>query len=295
MKATHGLVPSYGMSYVDHTIDHIGPMTKTVEENAAVLEVIAGPDWRDPQWVRHPPEAGEYVAAKNEGVQGLRIGVVRESLEPAGTIHEVLVAFTSAVTKLEKLGAEIVYVDMPMWPFAMTVLMGCIIPSHYGMWITYGQGFGHLGRVDPNTVAVNAAHQRLCADDLPPMLKSNLLAAEHLRSAYLGVPYAKAQNLRIELRRQISESFKELDLLITPTTPDVAFELLNRKGSIDDRLAANGISAVRNTSPLNLSGHPALTIPAGFGPNSLPVGLQIIGPHFAEALVYRAGFALEGA
>ena len=79
MKATHGLVPSYGMTYMDHTIDHIGPMTRTVTDNARMLEVIAGTDWRDPQWVRATPSPSEYLRAAKAGISGLRIGVVPEA------------------------------------------------------------------------------------------------------------------------------------------------------------------------------------------------------------------------
>ena len=84
MKATHGLVPSYGLTYMDHTIDHIGPITKTVADNARMLEVIAGADWRDPQWVRAAPVAGSYLAADGLGVSSLRVGIVRESLGAVG-------------------------------------------------------------------------------------------------------------------------------------------------------------------------------------------------------------------
>lgn len=295
MKATHGLVPSYGMSYMDHTLDHIGPMTKTVSENAAVLEVLAGPDWRDPQWVRNPPQAGEYVARAGMGVDGLRIGVVRESLGPSGVTPEVATNFEAAMAVFEKLGAEVVDVDVPLWPLATPILMGSIALSQYGMWMTNGQAFGHLGRVDANTVAVNAAHSQLGADDLPPMLKNMLLTVEHLRAAYLGVHFAKAQNLRIEMRRQVSALFDHVDLLITPTTPNLPFQLLERKGTTEERLARAGLAAVLNTCPLDLTGHPAVTVPNGTGPEGLPTGLQVIGPHFGEAIVYQAAFAFEGA
>lgn len=293
MKATHGLVPSYGMSYMDHTIDHIGPLTRTVEENARVLEVIAGGDWRDPQWVRSDPVPGAYLAAAEEGIGGLRIGVIAESLEPSGTTPDVRAAFDRAVAELQGLGAEIVPVSFPMWSDAGPVLLGALGVAIYGMWLTHGAGFGHLGRVDPNTVATVAAHNRLGADDFPPMLKSSLLTSMHVRDAYLGVPFARAQNLRLEMRRALSAMFADVDLLITPTIPVVPFELLDRKGSLAERLSRPSMIAVTNTCALDLTGHPAMTVPCGRGENDLPVGLQIIGPHFEEALCYRAAFAYE--
>jgi amidase len=293
MKATHGLVPSYGMSYMDHTIDHIGPITRTVEENARVLEVISGGDWRDPQWVRNDPVPGAYLAAAEEGISGLRIGVVVESLEPSGTTPDVRTAFDDAVGELGRLGAQIIPVSFPMWTDAAPILLGALGVAVYGMWLTHGAGFGHLGRIDPNAVATVAAHNRLGADDFPPMLKSSLLCSMHVRDAYLGVPFAKAQNLRIEMRRALSACFADVDLLVTPTIPAVPFELLDRKGTLAERLGRTSMSAVANTCQLDLTGHPAITVPSGRGDRDLPVGLQIIGPHFGEALCYRAAFAYE--
>jgi amidase len=293
MKATHGLVPSHGLSYMDHTIDHIGPMTKSVDDNALVLEIIAGPDWRDPQWVRNVPEPGEYRATADLGIAGLRIGVISESLEPSGVDPDVAAAFAESVTTLEKLGAKVETISFPTWTQGALLLMGAIGMSQYAMWLTQGQGFGHFGRVDPGTVAINAAHARLGADDFPPMLKTGLLTAAHMRSAYLGTHYAKAHNLRLEFRKQLSELFNQFDLLITPTTPKLAFELLDRKGTLEERMSRVGYEGVANTAQLDLSGHPALSVPNGVGHDNLPTGLQIIGPHFGEATIYRAAYAFE--
>ena len=117
MKATHGLVPSYGLTYMDHTIDHIGPMTRTVEDNALMLEVMAGADWRDPQWVRAAPSPGEYLATADLGLSGLRVGVIRAALEPSGCTPDVLTAFEKALSILSGLGATIVDdVSIPFGP-----------------------------------------------------------------------------------------------------------------------------------------------------------------------------------
>lgn len=298
MKATHGLVPSYGLTYMDHTVDHIGPITNTVADNALMLEVIAGSDWRDPQWVRSAPTPGDYVSAAGAGVSGLRIGVIPEALQPSGATADVLAAFDKAVGVLSGLGATIVEdVSVPLWTDARYVGLSALGLGLYGMAITNGVGFGHLGRVDPVVTAAWAAQNLLQADDLPPMLKATLLTTDYVLERYQGVPFAKAHNLRLELRRQISSLFDEVDLLITPTTSRVAFELLDHRaepGEMEARMA-EGMGAVANTMQLDLSGHPALTVPCGTGDHDLPVGLQIIGPHFAEDRCYQAGFAVEAA
>jgi amidase len=298
MKATHGLVPSYGMTYMDHTLDHIGPITKTVADNARMLGVIAGHDWRDPQWVRTAPSSADYLAASGLGASGLRVGVIPESLEPSGCTPDVLSSFDKALSVLSGLGATIVeQVSVPLWVDARTIEMGALGLGLYGMAVSNGIGFGHMGRVDPIVTASWAAQAFGQADDLPPSLKSILVATDYLLEHYQGVPIAKAHNLRLTLRRQLMAALSEVDLLVTPTTAHVAFELLDRRAEPGE-MAARGresLGAVANTMQLDLTGHPALTVPCGTGEHDLPLGLQIIGPHFAEERCYQAGFALEAA
>jgi amidase len=295
MKATHGLVPSYGMTYMDHTIDHIGPMTTTVYDNALLLEVMAGGDWRDPQWVRADPTPGNYTVAAGRGIEGLRIGVVSESLEPTGCSPGTLNTFASAQKTLMSLGAEIIPVNVPLWTDCWSIEMGVL---NFGLWAmagSLGQGYGHMGRVDVNLLATSAAHFRQQAKDLPLMLRVILITVEHMREAYQGVHFGKAQNLRLELRRQVDAALADVDLLITPTTPSGPFELLDRRATDEEMAQRAALDSVLNTCPLDLSGHPALTVPSGSCEGDLPTGLQIIGPRFGEELVYQAGFAFEGA
>jgi amidase len=295
MKATHGLVPSHGLTYMDHSIDHIGPMTVSVADNALMLEVLAGHDWRDPQWVRAAPEPGSYRSADGVGIAGLRIGIIEQSLEPAGCSPATLSTFATAAKTLESLGAHVVPVSVPLWSDAWAIEMGVI---NFGLWamaVSQGQGYGHLGRVDVNLLATTAAQTRFGARDLPLMLRTMLLTVEYLRDAYQGVHFGRSQNLRLELRRQVDGALADLDLLITPTTPSGPFALLEERTTEEALAQRMGINAVLNTCPLDLTGHPALTVPSGTCEDGLPTGLQIVGRHFDEATVYRAGFAFEAA
>jgi amidase len=217
MNATHGLVPSYGMAYMDHTIDHIGPMTQTVTDNARMLEVIAGSDWRDPQWVRATPSPGQYLGAAKAGVSGLRIGVVPEALEPSGCTPDVLAAFEKSLSVLSRLGANIVEdPSIPLWTEAPHIGFAVLALGLYGMAVTHGVGFGHLGRVDPVVTAAWAAQTRLQGDDLPPLIKSTLVLTEYMLDHYQAVPFARAQNLRLELKRQVMAALAGVDVLVTP-------------------------------------------------------------------------------
>jgi amidase len=295
MKATHGLVPSFGLAYMDHTIDHIGPITATVADNALMLEVIAGGDWRDPQWVRADPVAGNYSRSAGLGLAGARFGVIAESLEPSGCTPETLAAFADTTEVLTSLGANVMPKSIPLWTKSRNLLLGCLGFGLRAMLESCGQGYGHLGRVDVPLLATTAAQMRDTGRDLPLVLRAMLLTAEHLRSAYHGVHLGIAQNLRLELRRQVCALFDDVDLLITPTTPcgptELATDILGDAGV----MLHEGTDAARNACPLDLTGHPAISVPASVGAHNIPTGLQIIGPHFGETQVYRAAFAFEDA
>lgn len=294
MKATHGLVPSYGLTYMDHTLDHIGPMTRTIESNAQVLEVIAGGDWRDPQWIRADPRPGDYLGGLGRGVAGMTFRVIEEALAPIGCTPDVLEAFESACDVLAAAGATVERVSIPLWSHAWAIESGALSFGLRAMLDSGGAGYGHMGRINVHTMQSAVAQIRTSADDLAPLLKLMLLAAEHMRDAYLGTHYGRAHNLRLELRRQVEEALAG-GLLLTPTTPTVAFELLDRRTEMLEMVDRMTGSAVLNTCALDLTGHPALSVPAGSGAHGLPVGLQVIGPRMAEDMLYQVGAVVEAA
>jgi len=295
MKATHGLVPSYGLSYMDHTIDHIGPLTATVELNAKVLEVIAGADWRDPQWVRADPQADSYASTLDQGVQGMTFLVIEEALEPIGATPDVLEAFEAGCDALRRAGATIERVSIPLWSSAWAIENALLTFAGRAMADSYGAGYGHKGRISVPVTEVIAAQQRTTNKDLAILSKINLMLAEHMREEYLGVHYGKAQNLRIELTKQVQLALGDGRVLLTPTIPTVAGELTDRRLTMTEMLPRLAGSAVFNTCPLDLTGHPALTVPCGTGDHGLPVGFQLIGAPFDEGTLYRAAAEVERA
>jgi amidase len=184
-----------------------------------------------------------------------------------------------------------------MWPDAFAVEGMALSVGLSQMAHSFGQGYGHMGRIDPYALAAHAAQTTLQANDLPTYLQATMIAADYMHDKYQNLYYGKAHNLRLEMKRQIDALFDDVDLLITPTTPTVAHELLDEPASEEEMLQRMmaSIGAVNNTCPLDLTGHPALSVPAGTGEHDLPVGLQIIGPRFGDELVYQAGFSFEGA
>ncbi|WP_146605173.1 amidase family protein [Jiangella anatolica] len=300
MKATHGLVPSYGLLSQDHTIDHIGPITRSVAENAALLETLAGQDWRDPYPMAAPPVEADYTSALDGPIKGLRIAVIGESLEPSGCTEDTLREFGNAQKVLIGLGADVVRVSVPLWTDSFAIWLAGAILAQTAMIDSLGQGYGHFGRVDVSRVATMAGEQLIGDHGATTMF----LTREHVRSRYLGVPFGRAQNLRLELRRQVEAALGDADLLITPTSPtgpaevpSSSFDLVDLATKPPEERSEAFIRAapILTCCPFNLTGHPALTVPSGVGDDGMPRGLQIIGPQFGEHLIYRAGHALESA
>jgi amidase len=293
MKPTHGLVPSSGLTHMDHTIDHIGPMTRSVEDNALLLSVIAGYDERDPQWSRERPPAHRYGLERGPDLASVRIGVLAEAERPEVIDPDVLEAFGRALEVARTAGADIRRVHVPLWSAAVPLLSAVVSHGLYGMWLSHGLGFGHLGRVDVDAVALAGTRGPLPSHQLPPRLLSRLFLASHLNDVEGSVPLARAHNLRLQLRHQIDRLFDEVDVVLTPTVSSVAFRLLaGRSGTRAERMT-RGTTTGLNTCALDLSGHPALSIPCGTGDHDLPVGLQLIGPHFGEDAIYRTAYVLE--
>jgi amidase len=288
LKATHGLIPSHGLTYMDHTIDSVCPTAATVDLVARVTDVIAGHDDRDPQWVRGMPAPTSCAEAVGEGVARLKIGVVDQGVDESLCEPDVLARFRDGLDVLTDAGAEVVPVSIPLWADAWPIELAMLFHLAWAMAQSEGMGFGHLGEIDVARAHAFALSRRLEADEFPPFLKVWLLAGRWLHDHYFSTYFGKAQNLRRALRDEISAALTTCDLLVTPTTPHTAPALLDRPGT-DAELLARGTTMSGNTAPLNLSGHPALAVPCGVDAAGLPVSMQIIARHFADAMCFRAG------
>lgn len=295
IKPTQGLVPSHGLTYMDHTIDAVCPMARTVELTARMLDVMSGHSDRDPQWVRGKPEPTTAAAGLDGGVGGLRIGVVTEAGDPATCEPGVLAGFESACTALRDAGATVSPVSIPLWTDAWAIETTLLLHLAWLTVQTDGAGYSHLGEVDVERAHAFGLVRRLEADSFPPFFKVWLLGGRYLHDSYFSTYFAKAANLRRALTAQIDEVFSSFDLLVTPTTPQVAPVLLDRPAE-DPELLSRGTTMVANTCVLNLSGHPALAVPSGVDPETaMPTSIQIIAPHWADALTFRAGVVVERA
>ncbi|MCE2469082.1 MAG: amidase [Dehalococcoidia bacterium] len=292
LKATHGLIPSFGAAYIDHTLDYLGPMAKSVEETALMLAAIAGDDPRDPQWVRGAIRTDDYARGLGEGVAGMRFGVVREALQWTEADPAMTAMFHDAVRKLEGLGAAVEEVSVPWWRHAWPIQIAIMCHSVSAMVDSNLEGFNRGGMCDPDYQAAFGKARRLAAHEVGPFLLVGILAGHYLRNDYFGAYYGKAQNLRHELRRQVDGALSGLDALITPVTAFFPTPLIDEEMTLTT-MGEKGSANTHNTCALNLTGHPALSVPMGADARNLPGGLQIIAPHWREADLLRIAHAFE--
>jgi amidase len=292
LKPTHGLIPTYGVTYLDHTIDFVTPIARTVEEVALATEIMAGSDPRDAQWVRGPIPVGSYAEGLHDGIRGLRIGVLQEGVVKDDIEDDVLAAFESAVASLKRLGAQIRSVSLPIWRHGQAIWNGFAVHAISVMIESNEEGYGRLGLCDVGWQQAFGDARRARSDLLPPYLKMLMVLGLYLRRDFGSIYFGKATNLRFAMRSEVDQLFEQIDVLVTPTIPKKAFRLLDRLPGAAE-MAKRAAGMCQNTYPTNVTGHPSLTVPCGAGEQGLPIGLQIIGRHFDEATVFRAGQAFQ--
>jgi amidase len=300
-KATHGLVPSFGVTHMDHTIDAVTPLGRSVFDVALLLEVIAGPDWRDPQWVRGEILGRPYTTAAEDDARHLRVGLVEESRDPAVCVPAVLEGMQAAADALTRAGASVEVVSIPLWRDALAIFVPYIGHLVAAMFRSEGQGVGHLGAIDIEAMEAFASRRRSESIRLGHGMKAWIIADRYVREQWLGLPFARLHNLRLAVRRQIISVLTDFDVLLTPTVPMTAPKLgTNGRSAPEvqvDVSAGRAASAdlAYNTAPLNLSGHPAVSVPSGVDADGLPTAVQVIARHHDEMSAFRAAFEIERA
>ena len=289
MKATHGLVPYTGVMPIEATIDHTGPMTTTVADNALLLEVIAGADGLDPR--QYNVRVDKYTAALGRGVAGLRIGVLTEGFNHDNSEPDVDQKVRDAATRLRNLGATVEEVSVAMhrdgpaiWtPIALEGLQAQMMHGN-------GMGFNWKGLY---TTSLLDAHSnwRARANELSRTLKISMFAGEYFMRNYRGHFYAKAQNLSRLLSKSYDDALSRYDLLLMPTTPMKATPIPPANAPLA-LWCQRGFEMLANTCPFDVTGHPAMSVPCGLS-NGLPVGMQLVAKHYNESTIYRAAHAFE--
>ena len=286
LKPTYGLVSRYGLIAFASSLDQIGPITRTVEDNARILEVISGQDPLDSTSANI--ESRSYTEAIKEDVKGMKIAIPEEYLGE-GVSEEVKESVLNAVKMYELLGATCEKVSLPHSKYAAA--------AYY--MISSAEASTALARFDGVRFGVRAEN----AENMIEMMKLSrsqgfgdevkkriLLGSYVLSAGHYETYFEKAQKIRTLITQEFETIFKTYDIVIGPTTARTAYKV--GETNIDEATKrANDILTV----PVNLAGLPAISLPCGFSEENLPMGLQIIGKAFDEHTLYRAAYAYEKA
>lgn len=291
MKPTHGLVPYTGIMPIEVFVDHTGPMTATVHDNALFLEVLAGADGYDPR--QYNVKTHAYTKALAGGVRGMSIAVVREGFGHANSEADVDDSVRTAAEQLQKLGAIVTDVSIPLHSLgpALWTPIGVEGLTQTMMW---GDGYG-LSRPDLYVTSLMDFHRgwRQRANELSETTKLLMLLGTYVTKQHGFRYYGKAMNITRRLTAAYDSVLAEHDLLFMPTLPIKATPLPPPDASREEYVQ-RALEMIANTAPFDITHHPAMSVPCSMR-EGLPVGMMLVGKHFNEPTIYRAAAAFEQA
>jgi amidase len=290
MKPTHGLVPYTGVMPIEVTIDHTGPMTANVSDNALMLEVLAGPDGLDPR--QHAGQGAKpYTQLMQGGVKGMKIGIVREGFGWPQSMPEVDAKVRQAAERLAQLGASVAEVSIPMHSVGPAIWLPIAAEgATQQMMKDNGYGLNYKGLYDTALIDFHGGWKKR-ADELSETLKLTMVLGEYFIQNHCGHYYGKAQNLARQLKLAYETALGDFDLLLMPTLPLTATPLPAADAPLEE-VIQRAFEMLPNTCPMDITGHPAMSLPCGLV-NGLPVGLMLIGKDYDEGTIYRAALAFE--
>ncbi len=284
LMPTYGRVSRYGLIAFASSLDHVGPLTRTVKDSATLLEVIAGRDPHDSTSADVP--VSKYSAECGREVKGLRIGIPKEYFGE-GLDPEIREAIERRIDALRKAGCEIVNLSLPHTEYA--------IPVYY--IVATAEASANLARFDgvryttrsPQAKTLSDMYRRSRDEGFGAEVKRRIILGTYVLSAgYYDAYYRKAQQVRNLLTRDFQNAFTNVDAIVTPVTPTVAFKL-GEKTEDPIAMYLNDIYTVT----ANLVGVPGISLPCGNNQEGLPIGIQILGKHFDEATMIRLAHFLE--
>jgi amidase len=291
MKPTHGLVPYTGIMPIEIFIDHTGPMTNNVEDNALMLEAIAGEDGYDPRQYRVKTQKYTDALKGKDGLKGMKIAVVKEGYNHANTEKDVDVKVKAALEVIKSMGAIVEEVSIPMHSVgpALWTPIGTEGLTQTMMW---GDGYG-VSRPDLYVTSLMDFHRnwRERANELSETTKLLTMWGTYIRNYYGSRYYGKAMNLTRMLTASYDKVLGEYDLLAMPTTV-VKSQPIPAADASREEIVQRGFEMLANTQSFDITHHPAMAIPCGMS-EGLPVSLQFVGKHFNESTIYKAAHAFQ--
>ncbi len=291
LKPTWGLVPYTGIAPIEYTLDHAGPITANVLDNALLLEAIAGADGLDPR--QCAPKVEAYSKAMQRSPAGLRIGLLREGFGRADSHEDVDAKVRTAAQLLATLGMRVEEVSVPLHAMGLAIWAPIALEGSVQTMFK-GNGFGTNQRAVYVTSLLSAQRAwRDRANELPANVKLAAMMGEYASQTYGGLYYAKAMNLSRRLAAAYDDAFRSFDLLLLPTVP-LKPTLLPPADADIETVVMRALEVSGNTAPFNLSRYPALSLPCGVS-EGLPIGMVLVGRHYEESTIYRAAHAFEQA
>jgi aspartyl-tRNA(Asn)/glutamyl-tRNA(Gln) amidotransferase subunit A len=285
LKPTYGRVSRWGLIAFASSLDQIGPITNTVSDAAEILYSISGKDPLDSTCLDKP--VPNYLSDLNKSIKNLKIGIIRECLEHPGLNPEVKESVLSAVQRFKNLGAEIIEVECPRFNDGIATYY-VIAPSEASANLARYDGvkYGYRSNEASNLLEMTSKSR---AEGFGDEVQRRILIGTYALSAgYSDAYYKKAQKVRTLIRKDFDNSFKKVDILLTPTCPTTAF----LKGDFVNDPLSMYLSDLL-TVPANLAGLPAISIPCGFDTKGLPIGLQLIGNVLEENKILNAANIFE--
>ena len=288
MKPTYGLVPYTGIGGIGHTFDHAGPMTRTVSDNALLLEVLAGKDPLDPR--QGEVITKPYTEALKTSLSGIKIGIVKEGFNLPNSESDVDAAVRIAAQQLADLGAQVTEISIPEHITGLPIWSAIAMQEATALFQSNGLGYFSQGLYNESLGLALGKSRKVQGEDLPPTLKLALLMGSFLIERYQGRLYSKAQNLRRGWTQSYDAHLEKVDVLLMPSTPIKA----HTASSSPSRrtMLSNAWDMLTNTGPFDVTGHPSISIPCAKS-DGLPIGLMLTGRHFDESTLYQVSYAFE--
>ena len=286
MKPTYGRVSRYGLIAFASSLDQIGPFARSVEDAANLLEVISGHDPKDSTSLDLPVE--HYADFLKNDIKGKKVGVIKE-LMSEGLSDDVAKAMQDAIDTYKKLGCEIVEISLPKLKYSIGIYY-ILATAECSSNLARFDGVKY-GYRTPDAKNLLEMYTKTRAEGFGPEVKRRIMLGTYaLSSGYYDAYYKKAQQMRALVAEDFKKAFETVDVLISPTCPNTAFEL-GAKSSDPLQMYLTDIATIS----ANLAGIPGLSVPAGFDKSGMPIGLQVLAPQLQEGKLFNMAYQFEQA
>ncbi|WP_143317921.1 Asp-tRNA(Asn)/Glu-tRNA(Gln) amidotransferase subunit GatA [Clostridium sp. HBUAS56017] len=285
LKPTYGLVSRFGLIAFGSSLDQIGPFSKSVKDAALTLQIIQGDDPLDSTTYKESIQT-DYLSNIDSGVKGMKVGVPKEFFKE-GLDEEIKQALLDSIEKLKSLGAEVEEMSLPITEEGLSayyIISSAEASSNLARFDGIRYGYRPKDFVDVDDLIVSSRTESFGTE----VKRRIMLGTYALSSGYYDAYYNRAQKLKKKIKEEFKKAFNEYDVILSPTSPTLPFKI-GEKSEDPLSMYLGDIYTVN----INLAGIPAISLPYAKSKDGLPIGIQILGPHFGEEKIFKAAYALE--